>query len=472
MVLLLSMIIQSFYLPGLKMSKYNKIIWSEGMFLTPHHFQQWDRYHDSLLHLRIKAFAPYHWGLLNLDINRDSLENGTFMILKCQGIFPEGVYINIPEVDDPPLSREVGDYFDPSLRTLGVYLTIPIDRPGSVNYQLEQDDIKELPYKREFVKVVDETTGDNEQEIPVTKKNLKILFEGESLDSHEYIKIAELKRLSSGIIAVNDSYIPACLSVSASQQLLGIIRRVVERLIAKSNTFSEQMPSRQLSNTNTANLWQLQIINSFIPELNHIYRNQREHPVGVYRLLARLAGNLSALSSDVNPADLPQYNHDDIYNSLGELENIVLNLLQLIAPVTEAPPPSPKYRFIPLNQPRRSLYEGIIEDQLLDSKYSFYIAVKCEGDQSEMISEIPQQTKIASFSDIDLLIGRALRGIAVSYSPTPATAIPRKTGYSYFLLDSKSDFWSGVRSSGAMAIYIPDSLGEIQVELIAVEDEE
>ena len=78
--------------------------------------------------------------------------------------------------------------------------------------------------------------------------------------------------------------------------------------------------------------------------------------------------------------------------------------------------------------------------------------------------------KIASAKDIDFLIGKALRGIGLSYSPTPPTAIPRKAGCSYFSLDPRSDFWDDVRQTKALAVYIPDSFRGVELELMAVED--
>lgn len=49
------------------MNRPHKIIWHEGMFLTPHHFQQWDRYYEQLLHDRVRAVNPFGWGSLKYD---------------------------------------------------------------------------------------------------------------------------------------------------------------------------------------------------------------------------------------------------------------------------------------------------------------------------------------------------------------------------------------------------------------------
>ena len=37
-----------------------KVLWSEGMFLTPHHFQQADRYTESLISRRLSAIRSRH----------------------------------------------------------------------------------------------------------------------------------------------------------------------------------------------------------------------------------------------------------------------------------------------------------------------------------------------------------------------------------------------------------------------------
>ena len=49
------------------MSRYRKVVWNEGMLLTPHHFQQWDNYYEELLSSRFAAASPYDWGVLDFQ---------------------------------------------------------------------------------------------------------------------------------------------------------------------------------------------------------------------------------------------------------------------------------------------------------------------------------------------------------------------------------------------------------------------
>ena len=62
------------------MSNYRKIVWNEGMLLTPHHFQQWDNYHEDLLHSRVNSMQPYNYGVLDLQVNNEAVANGNFQI--------------------------------------------------------------------------------------------------------------------------------------------------------------------------------------------------------------------------------------------------------------------------------------------------------------------------------------------------------------------------------------------------------
>jgi type VI secretion system protein ImpJ len=55
------------------MSSHLKVVWHEGMRLDPHHFQQWDRFYSHLLNFRLQSVAPYAWGILDLNVDKDSL---------------------------------------------------------------------------------------------------------------------------------------------------------------------------------------------------------------------------------------------------------------------------------------------------------------------------------------------------------------------------------------------------------------
>ena len=79
------------------MSKYRKIVWNEGMLLTPHHFQQWDNYHEELLNSRVRSMMPYEYGVLDLQVNNEAIANSNFQITNCRAVMPDGLMVNVPD---------------------------------------------------------------------------------------------------------------------------------------------------------------------------------------------------------------------------------------------------------------------------------------------------------------------------------------------------------------------------------------
>ena len=53
------------------MSASSKVIWSEGLFLRPHHLQQHDRYVERYLEGRCQSLIGYSWGFTDVQIERE-----------------------------------------------------------------------------------------------------------------------------------------------------------------------------------------------------------------------------------------------------------------------------------------------------------------------------------------------------------------------------------------------------------------
>src|ERR1700733_13442992 len=77
----------------------NKIIWLEGMFLQPQHFQQHDRYFENLIHLKTSAIEKNCWGFSELQIDIQLLSIGKVGLTTAIGFFQDGTAINIPQQD-------------------------------------------------------------------------------------------------------------------------------------------------------------------------------------------------------------------------------------------------------------------------------------------------------------------------------------------------------------------------------------
>lgn len=80
------------------MTNDNRVLWSEGLFLQPHHFQQHDRWVEHLVTTQAGIGTCYPWGLKRLVIDRDLLDLGKLSITECSGILPDGTPFDAPKV--------------------------------------------------------------------------------------------------------------------------------------------------------------------------------------------------------------------------------------------------------------------------------------------------------------------------------------------------------------------------------------
>lgn len=58
-----------------------KVLWGEGLFIRPQHFQQQDRYHEWRLAQAMMTMHPYAWGVRQIRIDMDALKAGRFAYL-------------------------------------------------------------------------------------------------------------------------------------------------------------------------------------------------------------------------------------------------------------------------------------------------------------------------------------------------------------------------------------------------------
>ncbi len=80
----------------------NKPVWSEGVLVSQHHFQQQDRYHEQLLADRVRAVVHYDWGITELEIDSAGLASSQLRIVKFKAIWPDGASLACGEGYDQP----------------------------------------------------------------------------------------------------------------------------------------------------------------------------------------------------------------------------------------------------------------------------------------------------------------------------------------------------------------------------------
>lgn len=448
------------------MSNYRKIVWNEGMLLSPHHFQQWDNYHEELLNARFRSTFVFGYGVLDFQVNNEAIANANFQLTNCRAIMPDGLVVNAPDSDAVPDLRPVGDHFKAEAEKLGVHLAIPAMKVGEANYQANGAKASTtLRYLQEGALVKDETSGTNEQPLAFARSNFRIIFDDELRDGFTTLKIAELERTPTGQYKIAETYIPPILNVTASTWLANMLRQLVEILITKSGSLGEQRRQRRsgLADFTTSDagvFWLLHTINSSIPAMSHFFRSPLVHPERLYLEMASLVGKLMTFATESHPKDIVKYDHDDLYFTFFNLSEQLRELLETVIPSRCVP--------IPLEKTRETLYVGRVEDERLLKDAAFYLAVRSQMPEAKLIDGVPRVVKIASRDVIDSVIGSALPGVVLTHANPPPAPIPARVGFKYFHLDGIGPYWDGIKGSKVISVYVPDEIVDVKLEMYAV----
>ena len=435
------------------MNGYNRIAWNEGMFLGPHHFQQWDRFTSASRWYDQDTRQPHAWGVRKLSFDAEALENRRLVPTRLEAVLPDGTVVRAPTVDPLPPGRQLDDHFTADLERLEVHLALPECRSGvPVCRPAGQQATVESPYRTEAVEVDDQNNPGKTLEVMVARQNLRLLLSGENLDGHVTLKLAEIVRGPDAKVLLAMDFAPAALSLEAAGQAELQLRSVLEALTAKSSALSEQTRQRgggmvEFGSGDVGNFWLLHTVNSFIPLLADLQRTPGTHPLVLYRQLAQLAGALCTFGVDRHPRDIPAYSHENLGDTLGGLERMIRELLETVMPS--------RFTNLPLVQRDETMLVGECADaRVLDGDLHWYLSVTGDMAEARIRDEAPSQIIIGTPHNIDFLVRTATPGITLVHTAVPPRDFPLKAGHTYFKLEADEETWETLRESRAIAVYL------------------
>lgn len=109
------------------MSWNNRVVWSEGMFITTQHFQQHDRYLEHLVDARNRPLSVAAWGVLRAAARPGPACPGQGGDSQRPRLAARRHAVRHPRDDLPPAPLEVPD----DLRDGVVHLGLPLKRAGA-----------------------------------------------------------------------------------------------------------------------------------------------------------------------------------------------------------------------------------------------------------------------------------------------------------------------------------------------------
>ncbi|ABK37225.1 type VI secretion system baseplate subunit TssK [Aeromonas hydrophila] len=441
------------------MSSRNRVIWREGLFIKPQHFQQQQRHSDYALHARLSALSDYFYGLQSLAINEDYLGFGRIALVGATGILPDGTVFNIPNDDVLPTPLEVTDA---SVANQKVYLALPLSVSGvnevgqggqvATRLQAHRHDVRDL-----------HSEGGDVVSLEVGRVSLRLMLEREDRSAYASLAIARIldKRPDGGLV-LDPNFMPCSISVSAIPTLKRFLGESAGLVAERARSLSQRIAAPgQQGVADVAEFMMLQLLNRAQPQLSHLARLGTLHPERLHEALVQLCGELMTFTDESRlPPEFSAYRHDDQQVSF---EPVMLALRQALSTVL-----SPRAVSIQLRKHQYGIMVAMVNESELMQSADFVLAVRARMPQEQLRKQLLQQTKVASSDKIRELISLQLPGIPLLPLPVAPRQLPYHAGYSYFQLDRQSPAWQMLAVGNTLAFHIAGDFPELDMQLWAI----
>ena len=448
------------------MKLLSKIVWAEGMYLAPHHFQAQNRYFEECIHFATASLWKDAYGFADCALNADALRNGTIAVLHARGIFEDGLVFDMPECDSLPDPCPIGDKLLPTADHLTVALAVPRWVADGQNCDLDNTLNGFTRYSRTIQVLHDENSGRDDKPVHLGRKNIRLIIEAQDNENFLTLPLARVVRDGSGHFILDPTFIPPCVRLSASECLITMVQRLVEILEEKSRAVwleQEQLAGKfqaGMSARHVSQFWFLHAINSSLTPLRHLLFSTHGHPEELFREMSRLAGALCTFGLDTHPRTLPAYDHRQPGAAFAALDQHIRRLLEVVVPSQAV--------YIRLKPGQRYFYEGEIKDQRCLGPSRWILSIHSPVGEADLIASTRQLVKVCSAKFVPELVKRALPGLALTHMQVPPSAISGKVENQYFTINRAGPCWEHIMQSRTVGVYVPGELPSPELELIVL----
>ena len=454
------------------MSMLQRVVWSEGMLMSPQHFQQQDLYHEAVLHERLAAAVPHAWGLSALELDERALDERKVVVRALAGVLPAGTALCFRAGEpEAPATRAVESHHLPAHKErLDVHLALPLERANGSSYARSEVERGRARYFVDTRSVLDSVSPDPQEARPVdfARRSPVLLFGDEAGEDYESIKLAELVRDPSGKLVFSPSYHPPCLRIGAAHALSEGLRRVLSATVVKRRAVAEELRHRDGSSVEFAadevtRYLALHTLSGAIPLLRHLLDDVCASPYRAYLVLTQLAGQLCAFSADEDPALLPSYSHLDGRSTFEPLLAKLHGLLQVAV--------ATRVITVALESRVDGMHLGRLQaPELLQPDVRFVLSVQSTVPEHTSYELLPRVAKIAAWTEIPRYLNAAVSTVVLSASTRPPREIPVRPGRQYFLVQTEGPVWRALVNERTIAVHLPPPFdpSSTSVELLAI----
>jgi len=445
------------------MSWYNKVVWSEGLFLRPQLFQQQERYLEHYAHKRSAALSPFFWGFHQFAIDAEALSLGKLVVSNVAGIFQDGTPFDAPA--HAALPAPLALQHEHLNQT--IYLAVPIRTPGTeeTNFENAMDSLARYgAFEQELLDANSISQGP--KLVQLAHLRLRLLPEKELSESWLGLPLTKVTEIrADGSARLDTALIPPVNVYTASALLHTWLTEIHGLLHLRAEAMAEQLSAASMRGGDAAEVSEyliLQLLNRYEPILTHLLAVKSASPEALYVHLAALSGELSTFvrTQTRRPTALPDYRHDAPHLCLKPLVDDLRFLLNVVLERAA--------QRIDIKEQAHGVRVAVLDPNEIDRFATFVLAVAAQVPADLLQQQFPAQTKVGPSERLAELIRSHLPGMPLQPLPVPPRQIPFNAGFIYFQLSQQHPLWEQVKRYGGLAIHVAGSFPELRMELWGV----
>ncbi len=439
-----------------------KVVWSEGLFLTPQHLQKAEFYQENFAKDLVKETQLDNlFGFSELELNRSLLDLGKLGIKSAKGIFQDGtpfcltqeLVIDIPE----GTSHDI------------VYLALPLHRDGNIT--IDYGAMVKTRYRSYDMDVYDNTAINSEPvKVEVADLNLSLKLSSEKLDSYLVLPVAQISECVAGTGAVlNQAFIPQCTNIIISNYVRDNINYIYDKLQFRVETLSKRI-ANCANNKSYQSMIRDFMWMSALCQWTPLWREFAEsartdvhaslNPHYLYLLCISMVGQMYGLEGRV-PPKLPLWSFSNLYDIFSQVFSHLHECLRDVQTdnVTTLVWDTSLFQ-------SRHLLRTMVRDRALYSDSRFILVVTASCGIATLIAEFPKACKLAGNTEIANIVINALSGVPMRNLPVAPSELKSKTNAAYFEIDTRSPLWQNIiNNDEPIVLHIDEKLKDITVEL-------
>lgn len=438
----------------------HKVVWSEGMFLRPQHFQQAERHIEFLIQHRARLLSAHYWGFKLLEIDEDALALGVVSIRRAEGVFPDGTVFSIPEHTSSPIELDV----PLDIRSSKICLAVAPLREGMPSVAFERNSEVAARHIAQNVEVEDcNTIGGPAAEIQIGELLMRLVVESQVPAGWSKIGVMRIvERQANNVIVVDNDYIPPCLCVKQQSVLFSMVREVAGLLNQRVDALAGRLSDPGSGGiTEISDFLLLGLANRWKPLLDHFVALDGLHPERLYSEFLSIAGELCTFSAKTRRSPpFAVYDHDDL---AGTFRAVFASLRHSLSMVLEQ-------NAIRIDLVERSygVHIAQVHDRNLFTNASFVLAASANVPLEHVRSQLPAQVKIGPVEKIRDLVNLHLPGVGLRPLPIAPRELPYNAGYNYFEIETGHELWRELTRSGGLALHVSGTMPGLQIECWAI----